>query len=130
MHGTEPNAKTQTKAFKFRKDNCHCILDQMEYDMDRMLEKIIPNEVSSIDGAILVSALLKTASFVADLHNIENDRTKFEKSFTKNSYAIHCPSSGFSCGFTIDDDGRITRLSLFEDQQELLTRTFENYSAF
>ncbi|OEU21535.1 hypothetical protein FRACYDRAFT_235160 [Fragilariopsis cylindrus CCMP1102] len=92
----------------------------MEYDMDRMLEKIFPKEVSSIDGAILVSALLKTASFVADLHNIENDRTKFEKSFTKNRYDIHCPSSGFSCGFTIDDDGRITRLSLFEDQQELL----------
>ena len=68
--------------------------------MDRMLEKIIPNEVSSIDGAILVSALLKTASFVADLHNIENDRTKFEKSFTKNSYGLFCPSSDFNCGFT------------------------------
>jgi hypothetical protein len=87
--------------------------------MDRMLEKIIPNEVSSIDGAVMVSILSKTADFVVDLHNIENDRTKFEKSRNDSySYDLFCISSSISCDFTIDDDGRIIRLSINGGRRE------------
>ena len=91
--------------------------NKKEFDIDRMLEKIIPNEVSSIDGAIIVSALSKIASFVVDLHNIENDRTKFVRPwYDRYNYELNCINSDFRCGFTIDDDGRITMLRIHDER--------------
>ncbi|MGK3761477.1 MAG: hypothetical protein ACI8RD_013795 [Bacillariaceae sp.] len=73
----------------------------------------IPDKLFFIEGFILISAL-STMGFV-DLHNVTNDIIEFEnQQIDMMGFLIHLDNYRFEC--TIDDDGRIKKLSIVGDK--------------
>ena len=69
----------------------------------------IPDEVSFIDGAIVISAMSKIG-LINNFHNIEDDTFRVTRC-DDNVYAMR-RIPGNTCIFTTNNDGRIISLSL------------------
>ena len=86
--------------------------ETVEGDIGKLMKvclNSIPNEVSFIDGAIVISAMSKIG-LIDNFHNIEDDTFRVTRC-DDNVYAMK-RIPGNTCIFTTNNDGRIISLNL------------------